>query len=70
MAFQQSDLEKLERAIGSGKLSVWYADRRVQYQSLDDMIKLRDKMRAELDAAAGKKRRRRFFRVYQSGSGL
>lgn len=43
-----ADLEALEKAIASGALSVQYADRRVQYRSLDEMLKIRDLMRKAL----------------------
>ncbi len=59
MAFTESQLTALETAIAKGVLSVQYADRRITYQSLTEMIKLRDVMRAEIGVAmpAGAKSR-------------
>lgn len=48
MAFTLSQLEAVEAAIGSGTLTVRMGDRLVTYQSLSDLIKLRDLMRGEL----------------------
>jgi hypothetical protein len=68
MAFTATDLETLERAIGRGVLTVEYADRRVTYQSLDAMRRLRREMQDEINAAAGAPRART-MRVTQSGRG-
>ena len=68
MAFTNEDLSKLERAIARGVLTVQYADRRVTYHDLDSMRRLRQEMRGEINAAAGKPRRRT-MRLYQSGRG-
>lgn len=70
MAWQRADLEKLERAIASGQQTVRYKDRQVSYQSLDAMIRARREMKAEVDAAEGKRPRRRIFRITQTGKGL
>jgi hypothetical protein len=48
MAFTQTQLDTLETAIADGVLSVQYADKRVTYRSLDEMLKLRDAMRRDL----------------------
>jgi len=48
MAFTQAQLDALEAAIGLGVKRVKYGDKETEYQSLDDMLKLRDKMAAEL----------------------
>jgi hypothetical protein len=69
MAFTRDDLAKLDAAIASGKLSVRHGDRAHQYQNLDAMIRARKEMLAEIESAEGK-RKRRTFRVYQSGTGL
>jgi hypothetical protein len=69
MAFTTDDVTKLERAIASGTLLVRYADRTVQYQTTRDMMAALKQMRAEIDAAAGTKPRRRTMRLYQSGRG-
>ena len=69
MAFTTADIEKLERAIATGTLSVRYADRTVTYQSTKDMITALRLMRGEVGGAAGTTPRRRTFRAYQSGRG-
>ncbi|PJK00838.1 hypothetical protein CO641_02385 [Lysobacteraceae bacterium NML91-0213] len=71
MAFTREDLAGVEAAISSGTLSVQYEGRRVQFQSLEDLMKLRARMRAEIEVAEGLQRRRRprFFRAYQAGNG-
>ena len=51
MAFTLSQLESVETAIASGTLTVRMGDRLVTYQSLSDLIKLRDLMRGELGVA-------------------
>lgn len=62
MAFTTAQLESLEAAIASGNLIVRYGDKSVQYQSLDAMMRLRDRMRAELGITnvSGKKFYSRF----------
>lgn len=69
MAFTTADIEKLERAIATGTLSVRYTDRTVTYQSTKDMIAALKLMRGEVDAAAGTTPRRRTFRAFQAGRG-
>lgn len=41
MAFSTDDLEVIERAIATGELRVRYADREVEYRSIEDLIKAR-----------------------------
>lgn len=48
MAWTQSDLDALESSIKRGTRVVQFSDRRVEYHSLSEMLKLRDVMRAEL----------------------
>jgi len=48
MAFQQSDLDEIEKAIGSGALMVKFADREVTYRNMDEMMRARDLIRKEL----------------------
>jgi hypothetical protein len=70
MAFQQSDLDALNKNIASGIMEAKYADgRAVRYQSLDHMLAARDVMIAELDMAAQAARgaRRKKFGSYRSG---
>ncbi len=55
MAFTHTQLDTLEAAIAGGTLTVKFADRLVTYQTLNDMVKLRNLMRQELglSSAAG-----------------
>jgi hypothetical protein len=48
MAYTQSDLDLIEAAIKEGALTVKYADKQVTYRSLDEMLRIRDLIRAEL----------------------
>lgn len=48
MAWTQSQLDALEEAISQGALKVKYADKEVEYRSLNDMMQLRDIMRQDL----------------------
>ncbi|WP_267395571.1 MULTISPECIES: hypothetical protein [unclassified Sphingomonas] len=53
MAYTQSDLETLSKAITAGIKSVTYADgRKVEYQTLADMRALRNDMKEEVAAGA------------------
>jgi hypothetical protein len=53
MAYTQSDLDALSKAITAGIKSVTYADgRRVEYQTLADMRALRNDMKDEVAASA------------------
>jgi hypothetical protein len=51
MAYTLNQLTTLEAAIGSGHLEVKFADKTTKYQTLADMRKLRDEMKAELIAS-------------------
>lgn len=67
MAFNQTDLEAIQTAIGSGVLRVRYADgRELTYQSLDDLLKAEKRI---LDAIAGSagRRNRRSYPGYRNG---
>lgn len=54
--FTQQEYETLNRAIASGTTSVRYADRTVQYRSLEEMIRIRNMMAHELGIARGPNR--------------
>lgn len=53
MAYTSQQLEALESAIAQGVTKVKYADKEVEYRSLDDMIRLRNIMRQELGMSGG-----------------
>lgn len=50
MAFTQSDLDAVNRAVSSGELKIEVQGRLVVYRSMDDLIKARDIIKAELAA--------------------
>lgn len=54
MAYTPEQYSALKDAIAGGELSVQYADRRVQYRSIDEMLRILKLMQAELypDASA------------------
>ena len=68
--FTAADLIAIDDAIKSGALSVRYQDgRQITYRSTDDLIRTRDLINNEVAVDAGT-RRKRTFRLQQSGTGL
>jgi hypothetical protein len=53
MAFTQSDVDALDRAIAAGELEVENNGRRVKYRSIAELLKARELMIGEVTAAAG-----------------
>jgi hypothetical protein len=58
MALTQADLDQLDTAIASNTLSVQYGERRVQYRSMDELMKAREHVAQQLAAAAAGGQRR------------
>lgn len=60
MAFSQADLDALDAKIlaQGGMRAITKADRSVTFSELDDLLKLRAEMAAQLAAAAGQTRTR------------
>jgi hypothetical protein len=53
MAWQQSDLDAIDKALASNVRSVTYSDgRRVDYQDADKMLAVRKEIKADLTAQA------------------
>lgn len=52
MAWTLTDLAAIERAIATGARRVRFQTHEVEYQSVADMMKVRDAIRAELDTDA------------------
>lgn len=50
MSFTPTDLQNINAAIATGELSVEVNGRRVVYRSVDDLIKARNLMQAEIAA--------------------
>lgn len=57
MAYTANDLTAIESAIKEGTLEVQYGDKRVRYRSLDEMMRIRDLIRAELGLTSPRLRR-------------
>lgn len=53
MAFSAEQLTALETAAASNKLSIQLGDRRVQYQSLGDLLKAIEVAKRDVQAATG-----------------
>jgi adenylate kinase len=52
MAFTQTDLDAVNAAVASGELKIEVAGRMVMYRSMDELIKARDIIQADLASAA------------------
>jgi hypothetical protein len=52
MAFTQTQLDALEAAIAAGVKVYHHEGKRVEYQTLDEMLKVREIMRADLGLVA------------------
>lgn len=67
-SYTSEDLAAVRRAIASGELSVMHNGRRVEYRSMDDLLKAETRIEGELRAAAGRPRggaRRFTFTTYR-----
>lgn len=67
MAWTTAQLKALEDAIANGSLVVQYGDKRVQYRSLDEMLKLREVMKRELYGSAASGEAARVKTKYSKG---
>lgn len=67
MAWQQSDLDEIEKNIATGALTVKFSDKEVTYRSLAEMMQVRDLIREKLGLA--KKTGQRFFANFDKGLG-
>ena len=65
MAFTLDQLNALDAAIASGTKSVKYADKEVEYQSLADMLRVRDLMAQELGLTTAASKRK--YASYNKG---
>ena len=52
MALTQADLDRLDAAIAGNKLVVQHGERRIQYRSMDELMKAREHVAQQLAAAA------------------
>ena len=53
MAWVTADLTAIEKAIASGELSVRFADRAVQYRSIEELLRARDVIKEAIAQSAG-----------------
>jgi hypothetical protein len=70
MAFTTEQLTALETAIASGQLSVRFNNREIRYQSTNEMILLRDRMRGELGISQVDQRQRATRLSFTTSKGL
>ncbi|QRY77537.1 hypothetical protein JVX91_18255 [Pseudomonas sp. PDNC002] len=70
MAYTQSDLDAIDRAIATGERSVRFSsptgDRTVEFRSITELKAARDLIKAELAESPP----RRIVRLYHGGKGL
>jgi len=64
MAFTQIQLDALDEAIASGTLEVWYDHKKVEYRSLEEMMRIRRLMADEIARAGAPRIRRRVARYH------
>lgn len=69
MAITQQDIDKIDRAIARGESVIRFADRTVEFRSVDELIKAKHAMQEELSKATSP-RRSRVTRLYHAGKGL
>lgn len=69
MAYTQTDLDNIEKAIANGLSTIRYSDgRSVTYRTQAELEKVRDIIKKELAKASGKRRKRAF--VARTSKGL
>ena len=69
MAFEQADLDRIERAIGRGERSVRYSDgRSVEYRDIEDLMRARNEIAKALQPINIP--RRRAYLLYHKGKGI
>lgn len=56
MAYSQSDLDALDRAIASSQLEVQYGDRRVKYRTMDELLSARQHVAQQIASTSGTRR--------------
>ncbi|MDR0770821.1 MAG: hypothetical protein LBE75_06435 [Burkholderiales bacterium] len=53
MKFTQDDLTRINRAIATGERVVQFSDKRIEYRSIDELIRVRNQIAEELAAGKG-----------------
>lgn len=69
MAFTQTQLDAIEKALARGEKVVQYADRRVEYRNVAELIELRNTIKRDLAQQTGQSRSRS-HRLYHAGKGI
>lgn len=67
MAWTVTDLTILEAAIAQGATKVKYADKEVEYRSLNEMFQLREQMKKELGLSGDNQNPGRRFAQFSKG---
>lgn len=67
-SYTHDDLRAISAAIASGTLEVRFTHRTVRFRNLDDMLRIRNLIKDELETGSGRARKRRVFA--RSGKGL
>lgn len=57
MAYSQTDIDTLKAAVASGEKRVRFADREVEYRSIEELLKAISVAEAEVSESAGTRRR-------------
>lgn len=65
--FSQGHLDELNAQIAAGNLSISYRDFSRTFYSLDEMLKLRAVMQAEIDSASGSQADRHILSTFDKG---
>ena len=68
MSFTPKHLDAVESAIARGEKTVRYADRTVEYRTVDELLQARGQILASMHAAAVP--RAKTIRLYHAGKGL
>ena len=68
MAFTTADLDRIDRAISKGELEVEFADRKIRYRSIGELITARSEISKGI-AAANPAPRSRIVRIRHAGKG-
>lgn len=68
MSFTSKHLEAVEAAIARGEKTVRFADRTVEYRTVDELLKAREEIRTSLSNSAAP--RSRVFRLQHGGKGI
>jgi hypothetical protein len=62
MAYQTADLQALDAAIATGELSVQVDGRRIQYRSIEELLKARAHVASQISSASAGANRRGVYR--------